>query len=165
MSLLITAFLLEQLLHRRYVHLSSLAFTRLNKRPCSPLFTNENTCHLLQEDPASSFKSSTPLSKWPSAEELGSRSLTTEKGGCLQRGLPPETTMGSGLSQVCLGYKLPQPGEPWWDGGFRGQEEALSQAAKQRMGDGDTANFRNFHLSALEEQKAPKNENMFKVIK
>ena len=95
------------------------------------------TC--FRKHPASSFKSSTPLSKWPSAEDLGSRSLATEKGGCLQRGLPPETTMDSGLSQVCLGYRLPLPGKPGRDGGARGQEEALSHAAKQRMGDGAMA--------------------------
>ena len=118
-----------------------------------------------RKHPAISFKSSTPLSKWPSAEDLGSRSLTTEKGECLQRGLPPETTVDSGLSQVCLGYRLPQPGKPGRDAGARGQEEALSRAAKERMGDGATARCKNFHFSAHEVQKTPNNEKILKVIK
>lgn len=49
-------------------------------------------------------------------------------------GLPPETTVDRGLSQVCSGYRLPRLRDPRRDGGARGREAAQCPTAKQRMG-------------------------------
>lgn len=80
-------------------------------------------------------------------------------------GLPPETTVDRGPSQMCSGYRLLRLRDPRRDGGARGREAAQCPTAKQRMGGPVVANHVSFQFSAHEAQKTPNIEKTFTVIK